>query len=111
MLHQTGMLYAVTTQEAENLVSDLVHASQVENDAKSRSTRGIGVRRRVLDIVESLVSENRGRPIEIERFMKECIDARIKPMRGLHFLDILEEEGLIVRHGEAITLEHGGGFG
>ncbi|MGY5861552.1 MAG: hypothetical protein RTU09_04195 [Candidatus Thorarchaeota archaeon] len=111
VLHQTGMLYAVTTQEAENLVSDLVHASQVENDAKSRSTRGIGVRRRVLDIVESLVSENRGRPIEIERFMKECIDARIKPMRGLHFLDILEEEGLIVRHGEAITLEHGGGFG
>lgn len=111
VLHQPGMLYAVTTQEAEKLVSDLVYASQMKSDVKARSTRGVGVRRRVLGIVESLVSENKGRPVEIERFMKECIDASIKPMRGLHFLNILEEEGFIVRQGEAITLEQGGGVG
>ena len=69
---------------------------------------GLGVRRRVLNIVECLVGLNKGRPVNISSVLKECVGAKIKIERGLHFLDVLEEQGLIIVDGSHVSLSEGG---
>ena len=93
VIHGPGMLYAVTTTEAREYVRDLVNQKEIErSETKARSR---GVKRRVIDIVRSLVEVNRGRPVAFETVLVECADAGIDVERARHFLELLINEGVI----------------
>lgn len=105
IVHEKGTLYAVTTAEAKELVMDLVMRSSVHREKKVK--RGLGVKKRVYIIVESLVEMNRGRPIKTESVMRECSDASIPLERVQHFLDVLKNEGLVIDTSEGLMVEGG----
>jgi len=107
ILDEPGILYSATINQAEDLVAEMVLHDMLENKA-SMPTSGLGVRRRVLNIVECLVGLNKGRPVNIDSVLKECVGARIKTERGLHFLDVLEEQGLVIVDDGHVGLSEGG---
>jgi hypothetical protein len=106
ILDEPGILYSATINQAEDLVAEMVLHNVLENKA-STPTSGLGVRRRVLNIVECLVGLNKGRPVNIDNVLKECVGAKIKVERGLHFLDVLEEQGLVIVNGGYVNLSEG----
>jgi len=103
ILHVPGTIYAVTVQEAQASVRELVNESR--RNAKHRGAgRGLGIKKRVYYIVEALVDINRGRPVSIEDVMRECSDAGIDISRAMTFLDSLVSEGEVIKNGELITI-------
>jgi len=104
VVHETGMGYAVTLQEAEASVRELVIESQMSKVKSGGSSRGLGLKRRVYNIVESLIDLNRGRPVSIENVMRECSEANIDLGRAMRFLDSLESEGMILNDGISVSL-------
>lgn len=100
IIHEKGTIYAVTRQEAQSLVHDLVLEKQhAHNRAKRADIRGLGIKKRVYNIVEALVDLKRGKPVSIEEIMRECSEAGIELGRAMKFLDTLESEGMIVNDG------------
>jgi hypothetical protein len=61
-----------------------------------------GIRRRVIDIVESLVNLNRLKPVTLEQSVIECIDTGISQEREKYFLDVLRDNGFIVYGNELV---------
>jgi hypothetical protein len=105
ILHETGTVYAVTKQEAQALVRDLALESQLSRTASKGSvSRGLGVKKRVYNIIEALIDLKRGRPVSIEEVMRECSEAGIDLGRAMNFLDTLESEGLIVNDGVHVMI-------
>ena len=105
VLHEIGTVYAVTRQEAQALVRDLALESQMSRSIlKGNAGRGLGVKKRVYNIIEALVDLKRGKPASIEEVMRECSEAGIDLGRAMKFLDTLESEGLIVNDGVQIML-------
>jgi DNA-directed RNA polymerase subunit M/transcription elongation factor TFIIS len=103
ILNEPGTLYAVTVQEAQSSVRELVTESR--HNAKPRGGgRGLGIKRRVYYIIESLVDLNRGRPVSIEDVMRECSDAGIDISRAMTFLGSLVSEGEVVKNGSLLTI-------
>ncbi len=107
ILDEPGLLYSATINQAEDLVAEMVLHNVLEHKV-STPTSGLGVRRRLLNIVECLVGLNKGRPVNIDSVLKECVGAKIKTERGLHFLDVLEEQGLVIVDGGLVSLSEGG---
>jgi len=107
ILDEPRILYSATINQAEDFVAEMVLHDVLERKA-STSTSGLGVRRRVLNIVECLVELNKGRPVNIDSVLNECVGAKIKTERGLHFLDVLEDQGLVVVDGSRVSLREGG---
>ena len=105
ILHEKNTLYAVTVQEAEDLVRDLAFTVQPSGPVKVR--RGLGLRKRVYFIVESMVEMNRGRPATIKQILTECSEANIPPERATHFLNVLKSEGLLIDTSEGLMIEGG----
>jgi hypothetical protein len=106
VLHEKGTVYAVTRQEAMAAVRELALEGQLAKAAgKSSSSRGIGLKRRVFNIVESLIDLRRGKPATIEEVMRECSEAGIDLGRAMKFLDTLENEGLISNNGISISIQ------
>jgi hypothetical protein len=104
ILHETGIVYAVTIQEAQSSVHELVIESQISKVKQGGNSRGIGVKRRVFNIIESLIDMNRGRAVSIENVMRECSEAGIDLGRALKFMDTLESEGAIRNDGIAVSV-------
>lgn len=104
VIHEAGMVYAATIQEAQAGVRELVIESQMSKVKAAGSSRGLGLKRRVYNIVESLVDLNRGRPVSIENVMRECSEANIDLGRAMRFLDSLESEGMILNDGISVSL-------
>ncbi len=105
ILHETGTVYAVTKHEAQTLVRELALESHTSRAASKRSPpRGLGVKRRVYNIIEALVDIKRGKPTSLEEVMRECSEAGIELRRAMKFLETLESEGLIVNDGANITI-------
>lgn len=103
ILHTPGTIYAVTVQEAQSSVREIV--SESRHNAKPRvSGRGLGIKRRVYYIVEALVDLNRGHPVSIEDVMRECSDAGIDISRAMTFLDSLVSEGEVLKNGSLVTI-------
>ena len=94
-----GMIYVSTAKEARRRAGILATMAQTST---SRVSMGIGLRRSVLDIVESLVNMNRLKPVTLEQVLNECADAGIPRERAMHFLDILRDENLITYDGESV---------
>lgn len=104
ILHESGTVYAVTIQEAQSSVRELVIESQISKVKQGGNGRGIGVKKRVFNIVESLIDMNRGRAVTVENVMRECSEAGIDLGRAMKFLDSLESEGAIHNDGVAVSL-------
>ncbi len=94
-----GMIYVSSDKEARRHAGILATMAQTST---SKVSMGIGLRRRVLDIVESLVNMNRVKPITLEQVLTECVDAGIPRERAMHFLDILRDENLITHDSESV---------
>lgn len=106
VLHEKGTVYEVTRQEAIAAVRELAFAGQLAKAAgKGNSSRGLGIKRRVFNIVDSLIDLRRGKPATIEEVMRECSEAGIDLGRAMKFLDTLENEGLISNDGISISIE------
>jgi hypothetical protein len=104
ILHETGTVYAVTIQEAQSSVREFVIESQISKMKQGGNRRGIGVKRRVFNIIESLIDMNRGRAVSIENVMRECSEAGIDLGRAMKFMDTLESEGAIRNDGIAVSV-------
>ena len=104
ILHEPGTVYAVTLQEAQASVRELVIESQISKVNQGSNGRGLGVKRRVLNIVESLIDMNRGRAVSLEDVMRECNEAEIDIERAIKFLETLESEGAIRNDGVTVSL-------
>ncbi len=105
VIHGPGMIYAVTSVEAREYIRDLVNQSEFEKSPQKSRARG--VRRRVIDIVQSLSEINRGRPIAYEIVLVECADAGIDIERARHFLDLLINEGVIGNNDRGLEVKEG----
>ncbi|RDE12445.1 MAG: hypothetical protein C4K48_09945 [Candidatus Thorarchaeota archaeon] len=105
VLHETGSVYAATTQEAKTLARELALESHSSTAVSEGSPpRGLGVKRRVYNIIEAQVDLKRGKPTSLEEVMRECSEAGIELGRAMKFLETLESEGLIVNDGANITV-------
>lgn len=103
IVHEKNTLYAVTVQEAQELVQDLAYTVQPAPKASLR--RGLGFRKRIYYIVESKIEMNRGRPATIKQILTECSDASIPHEKATHFLNILKHEGLLIDTSEGIMIQ------
>ena len=97
----------MTVQEAQTIVRELVIESQISKVKQGGNGRGLGVKRRVFNIIESLIEMNRGRAVTIEDVMRECSEAGIDLGRALKFMDTLESEGSIQNDGVTVSLTGG----
>lgn len=97
-----GMIYVSSTDEARRRAGIL--ATLALTSSTTKISMGRGLRRRVLDIVESLVNMNRLKPVTLEQVLTECTDAGIPRERGMHFLDVLRDEGLITLDNESVMV-------
>jgi hypothetical protein len=98
--------YRDTEDSARDALSDLVLSTRLAASRKVTS-RGIGTKRRVLNIVEALVDSSRGRPAKFADILRECDDAGIASDRAEHFLTVLKEEGLVKDEGSGLVLAGG----
>ena len=105
VINGPGMLYALTSVEARDYVRELVNLEERAKPSAKAKSRGI--RRRVFDIVESLIDLNRGRPIAYDAVLVECADAGIDVERARHFLDLLIDEGEIGQFDRGLTVKEG----
>jgi hypothetical protein len=104
IVHESGTVYAVTIQEAQASVREFIIASQMTKSSQGGNGRGLGLKRRIYNIVEALIDLNRGHPVTIENVMRECSEANIDLGRAMRFLDNLESEGMIQNDGIKISL-------
>ena len=105
VLHEAGTVYTETRQEAQVAVRELALESRLaRKSSQSGTIRGLGIKRRVYNIIESIIDLRRGKPASIEDIMRECSEAGIDLGRAMKFLDTLESEGLIVNDGLSIQL-------
>lgn len=93
------MIYVTSDKEARRRAGILATMAQ---SSTSKVSMGLGLRRRILDIVESLVNMNRLKPVTLEQVLTECVDAGIPRERALHFLDVLSNENLITHDNESV---------
>lgn len=105
VINGPGMLYAVTSVEARDYVRELVNLKEREKPSAKAKSRG--TRRRVFDIVQSLIDLNRGKSIAYDAVLIECVDAGIDLERARHFLDLLIDEGVIGQLDRGLTVQEG----
>lgn len=98
---EPGMAYMNTAEEARREAGMFSIMAQTE---VRKVSMGLGVKRRILDMVESLVDMNRGWPVTLERVLTECADAGIPRERAMHFLNILRDEELITHDHESVKI-------
>jgi len=94
-----GIIYVSSDKEARRHAGILATMAQTST---SKVSMGLGLRRRVLDIVESLVNMNRLKPVLLEQVLTECADAGIPRERAMHFLNTLQDENLITYDGLSV---------
>ena len=75
---------------------------------RTRPKRGLGVRRRILNIVEALVDMNRGRPVTVERVMRDATDAGIELSKANRHLYGLIESGEIIQTSDGVMPTYSG---
>ena len=99
--------YTATTNEARDRVTQHVLTAEMEQ-THSTPSRGLGVKRRVLNIIDALVDTKRGRPVSEKEVLEECTLAKIPQERARHFIGKLEDEGLVIKTPQGFVLDRGG---
>ncbi|MFW9850537.1 MAG: hypothetical protein ACFFF4_15505 [Candidatus Thorarchaeota archaeon] len=103
ILHEKSSQYASTLEEAKQLLAELVLSTRLDTKGVG-SSRGLGVKRRILNIVEAIIDTNRGHPAKWHQIMSECSDAGIESERVSHFIDVLKREGALTEQGGGLVL-------
>lgn len=104
-LKRKDTILADTVEGAENEVRDLVYQNRKQ---QSSSRSGLGVRRRIISMVDALLDMNRGRPVRLSDVYQECEAAGISKTKTQRFLDIMKEDGVVIIEGGMLFLEDGG---
>ena len=74
---------------------------------KTKSRHGLGVKRRVMNMVSDLSDLNRGRGVSRKRVLQECKGADIDLEKADRFLGQLEEEGHVINIDGQLTPTEG----
>lgn len=99
-------LYAARRDEARRLATQ--HATKFSRYDRLPARRGLGVKKRVLNIVAALIEMNRGQPISRSDILAECSRADISENRAEHFLSQLAREDILqVVSGDRIVINGG----
>ncbi|MCK5150619.1 MAG: hypothetical protein KAQ65_02210 [Candidatus Thorarchaeota archaeon] len=101
--HDDNFLYSHDDEEAEVLLIQFISQSQLKKK-KHTVVRGIGIKRRLILIIESIIENNRGHPAKWQQVMSECSDAGIDPDRASHFVDVLKREGVLTEQGGGLVM-------
>ena len=92
--HSPDWLYVDSVEGALLAIQRIVWRKPTMHSSKSR--HGLGVKKRVLNIVSDLNESNLGKGVSRDRVLQECEDAGIETDKAVRFLDQLEEEELVV---------------
>ncbi len=106
IIDEPGTLYAATTIEAEELVRDLVHQKRRERKAP-KIHYGLGIRRTLIEIVESLLELNRGWPVPIEDVLREATILGFSLTKSSKMLHKLIEEEVLFKDDNLIGIVRG----
>lgn len=106
--HNSIMVYKKTIEEAERIVKQLVRFQSLSHSSE-RPIRGLGVKKRVLRMLESLLDLNKERPVAVSDLLTECADAGISQDRTLHFIEVLCSEGIVAYIGNRLKVIEGDG--
>lgn len=92
--HSTDWQYVDSVEGALLAIQRIVWRKPTTLRSKSR--HGLGVKKRVLNIVSDLSDLNRGKGVSRDRVLQECEEAGIEIDKAARFLEQLEDEELIV---------------
>lgn len=95
-----GMVYVSSADEVHRKAVMLVSMARTEIP---KTSMGLGLRKRILDMVIGLEEMNRGWPVPLEQIITECTDAGIPRDRAIHFLDKLRTEELITLNDGSVS--------
>ncbi len=99
-------IYVAERNEARRLATQ--QAMKFSRYNRPTVQRGLGVRKRVLNIVAALIEMNRGQPVERSDIIAECNKADIVESRAEHFLSQLAQEDIVqLLSGNRIALSGG----
>jgi hypothetical protein len=91
--HTHGMIYAASVDEARKAMEGMAASSKSQSKLMIR--QGLGVKRRILNMVSDLSQLNSGKGVSRSRILEECQDAEIDLGKATRFLNQLEDEGKI----------------
>jgi hypothetical protein len=94
-----------TEEEAEIALEELGKQSLLH--PKRTVIRGLGQKRRILNIIIDLIDMNRGRPVTRDRIFSECSKIKFDRDRVAHFIQVLEEEGKIIEGDRGFQISEG----
>jgi hypothetical protein len=99
-------IYASKRDEARRLATQ--QAMKFSRYDRPQVQRGLGVRKRVLNIVTALIEMNRMQPVDRSDVIAECNKADITESRAEHFLSQLAQEDIVqLLSGNRIALTGG----
>jgi Zn ribbon nucleic-acid-binding protein len=104
--HDSNTIYKESVEDAERTVKKLLRSRSATISSR-RPTRGLGVKKRILRMLESLIGLNKGMPITLSELLVECADAGIGREKALHFIDVLSSEGIIAYSGDNLRVSEG----
>lgn len=93
--------HVTTVEDARITVQRMVLMTQ---RSRSKSRHGLGVKKRVLNMVSDLSDLNRGRGVSRRRILDECQEVNIDLDKAERFLSQLEEEGQIIVIGDQLKV-------
>ena len=104
--HTPNTIYASSEDEATLKTKRLIQTKSLKHPAP-KPTRSLGVKKRILRILVSLIELNKGRAIHFSDVLEECEQAGISRDKAIHFLDILSSEGCILHLSNGLRVSEG----
>jgi tRNA G26 N,N-dimethylase Trm1 len=101
--HTSKTFYASSEDEAANKTRILIQSKSIKHPSP-KPTRSLGVKKRILEMLISLIELNDGKPVFLADILEECSQASISKERVLHFIDILSSEGFIQNKANGILV-------
>jgi hypothetical protein len=91
-------------EKAEVKARMMVQSKSIEKPSP-KPTHGLGVKKRILRMLVSLIDLNNGKPVHLSTVLEECFHAGINREKTLHFLDMLSSEGVVQNHTTGLTVD------
>jgi len=92
--HTSEMRYVTSSDDARKAMEEIVFSSP--KPAMTKSRHGLGVKKRVLNMVSDLSDLNDERGVSRRRVLDECREVDIDLEKAKRFLYQLQEEGQII---------------
>lgn len=96
------MVYVTSAEDARKAMQEIVFKSQ--KPAMTKSRHGLGVKKRVLNMVSDLSDLNQEKGVSRRRVLEECREVNIDLDKAKRFLTQLEEEGQIILVEDKLTV-------